>query len=212
MKSMIKKLALLGLFVSSTCWAYYDVLDTGEILAPGKYKLTGGVQALTSTGGGNVDAMVDMGIQDQFGVRALAGFGKTDYSVGAMFKWVPIPDVENQPAVGFNLGLVYAKWMDARDLTLRFEPLVSKKFVLDVCTLTPYASLPLGIRTRNSNNRDIDTTTRIPVQFVIGSQLQVPKWENIQFMAEIGVDVDQALSHITVGALWYFDQNGFEVK
>jgi hypothetical protein len=212
MNSIIKKIALASFLLSSTCWAYYDVLDTGETLAPGKYKLSSGVQALTSTGGGNLDAMIDMGFQDEFGVRGIVGFGRTDYSLGAMFKWIPIPDVDNQPAVGFNIGLLYGKWNDSRDLTLRWEPLVSKKFVMDVCTLTPYASIPLGIRTRTSDSRDVNTDTRIPIQFVAGSQVKVQKWENLQFMGEVGVDLDQAYSYITVGAVWYFDEHGFELK
>ncbi len=210
MKSMFKILSFVLLFAGSTSWAYYDVLDNAEVLEPGKFKLTGATQALTSTGGGNLDAIIDAGIQQDFGLRGIVGVGTTDYSLGAMVKWIPIPDVENQPAVGFNVGLLYGKWHDAKDLTFRFEPLVSKKFVMEQVTLTPYASLPLGLVTRNSSTQNTDS--QIAWQFVAGSQVQIEKWKNLQFIGEVGVDLDHSLSHISVGALWYFDEHGFELK
>jgi hypothetical protein len=210
MKSTIKILGLCAMLMSLNAWAYYDVLDNGEILERGKFKVTTGVQALTDTGGGNIDAIIDAGINEEFGVRGLVGFGRTDYSAGALLKWMPIPDVENQPAIGANFGLLYGKWNDARDLTFRFEPLVSKKFVLEEVTLTPYASLPLGIRTRNSDTQNTDTA--LAFQFATGAQVQVPQWKNLQFMGEVGVDLDKALSHVSVAAIWYFDESGFELK
>jgi hypothetical protein len=201
---------LSATFASSVCWAYYDVLDTGEVMGEGKYKLTADTQLLTSTGGLNVGGIFDMGFQEEYGVRVLGGFGRTDYFMGALFKWMPIPDVGNQPAVGFNTGLLYAKWDDSRDLTLRWEPIVSKKFTFEKAVLTPYASIPVGIRTRNSDTQT--TGTDVTWQFVAGSQVQIEKWKNLQFMGEVGVDMGNALGHISVAAIWYFDQNGFELK
>ena len=202
---------LLISFFSSPCWAYYEVLDTGEILPKGSYKLTGDAQLLTDPGGVNVGAIIDAGFQDEFGARALVGFGRTDYFVGAMFKWIPIPDVDGQPAVGFNLGLIYAKWNDANDLTFRFDPLISKKFNLDNTVLTPYASIPLGVRMRNSSTQD--TASHVTAQLALGSQLQVERWKNLQFMAEVGLDLSHAYSYVTAAAVWYFDEeHGFQLK
>lgn len=213
MNSIAKIIGVVALgFLSSPCWAYYDVLDTGEVMQKGKYKLTADTQLLTSTGGGNVGVIADAGIQEEYGLRAIAGLGRTDYFFGGLFKWMPIPDIQNQPAVGFNAGLLYAKWYDNRDLTFRFEPLVSKKFSLEQVIITPYGSIPLGLRTRSSNVNS-DTGTDIAWQFVVGSQLQIEKWKNLQFMGEVGLELDHSLSHISVAAIWYFDEeNGFELK
>src|SRR5665213_1970052 len=203
MKSILKLAAIvLTATISSAAFAYYDVLDTGEVMAPGKYKLTADTQLVTSEGGINVGAIFDAGFQEEFGVRALAGFGTTDYYMGGLFKWMPVPDVGGQPAVGCNVGLIYGKWHDSRDLTLRGEPLVSKQFTLERIIVTPYSSLPLGIRTRNSDNRQIDTDAKFQAQFVAGSQLQVEKWKNLQFLGEVGLDLsNNSLSHVSVAAV-----------
>jgi hypothetical protein len=202
---------LVPIFMSSGAWAYYDVMDTGEVMQDGKYKVTADSQLLTSRGGINLGGIFDMGFQQEFGLRAIVGVGTTDYNFGALFKWTPVPDTDNQPAVGFNLGLLYAKIDDDKDMTLRFEPLVSKKFNLERVVLTPYASLPISMRNRTSPVED--SSTAIGWQAVGGSQLKIEQWQNIQFMAEVGVDLgSNAYSHISAGAIWYFDNNGFVVK
>jgi hypothetical protein len=197
---------------TTSAWAgYYDVLDNAEVLPKGNYKLTGDLQFLNEGGCCNIGAKFDMGIQDQFGVRALAGTGKTDYFLGGLFKWIPVPDIENQPAVGGNIGLLYAKWRDGTETTFRFEPLVSKKFTIENAVLTPYGSVPLSLRMINSSIHE--NTTDLTFQLVAGAQLQIEKWKNLQFMAEVGVNLDKADGYVSVAGVFYFDeQNGFELK
>jgi hypothetical protein len=208
---MFKAVLLALTLLSSTCWAYYDVLDTGEMLPKGTYKLTGDAQLLTETGGLNVGASIDTSFRDEYGARALVGFGRTDYFMGALFKWAPIPDIDNQPAIGFNLGLLYAHWNGNADLTVRFEPIISKKFTIERSVVTPYASVPLGLRMRTTNANT--NTSDLTAQLVLGSQLQVEKWKNLQFIGEIGLDLGNALSSISLAAIWYFDvENGFQLK
>lgn len=211
MKNILKFCVMTLGLLSTPSWAYMDVLDTGEIMKPGNYKLTGNMQALTTSGGLNLGLTFDAGFQEEFGVRILGGLGRTDFYTGALFKWMPIPDVDDQPAIGFNVGLLYAKWNDNRDLTFRFEPLISKKFVLENLVLTPYGSLPLGLRTRNSEVND--TGSAVSWQLVLGSQFQIEKWKNLQFMAEIGLELEHAISHIGVAAVFYFDPEvGMQIK
>jgi hypothetical protein len=210
---LVSRLALLVGFSSSVCFAgYYDVLDNGEILPKGTYKLGGNTQLLTNPFTGvNIGATIDAGFEDQYGMRAIAGFGKTDYFLGAMFKWMPIPDVQNQPAVGFNVGLIYGRWFDQSELTIRGEPLVSKKFAMGGGYITPYAALPIGILMRNSNTKS--SGTDVTWQVAVGSQVQVERWKNLQFIGEVGLDISNAFSYVSLGAVWYFDeQNGFELK
>ena len=200
----------LGL-TASPAHAYYDVLDNGEIQKEGTYKLLGGLQMLTSDGGANAEGTFEMGFQDEFGLRTSFGFGATDVFFGGLFKWMPIPDIEGQPAIGFNAGLLYASDGDARDLTFRFEPLVSKKFHTESVTFTPYASLPIGLRTRDSES--LSNSSKMTWQLVGGTQLQVEKWKRLQFLGEVGVDLDHALSHISVAAVFYYDgENGFKLE
>jgi hypothetical protein len=193
--------------------AYYGVLDNGEILESGKYKLTSDVQALTKNGGLNLGAMFDMGFQEDFGIRALVGFGKTDFYGGAMLKWMPIPDLDDQPAIGVNVGVIYAKDEDLKDLSFRAEPMISKRLKVDDTVFTPYAALPVSIRVRDSNDPLIKESTRATFQLVLGTQLQLATYKNLQFIGEIGLDLDQAPGYVSVGAVWYFDrENGFSLN
>jgi len=203
---------LTFLMASQSAWAYHEVLDNAEVLERGKFKLTGGLQAITDTGGVNAVGAVDSGIQEDFGLRGLFGFGETDYYLGGMVKWIPIPDVDNQPAVGLNAGLTYAKWMhNTKDLVFRVEPLVSKKFKIQDAEITPYGSLPLGLRMRSAPDRD--DSTRVEVQLAAGAQLQVGSWKNLQFIGEIGLDLDEAFSYFTAGAIMYLDsETGFSLE
>ncbi len=211
MRSII--FGLMFAFSAPAFAGYYSVLDTGEVLQAGHYKVTGDAQILTKNGGLNAGATFDMGFQEEFGLRALVGFGSTDVFAGGLFKWMPVPDIENQPAIGFNAGILYGKDGDTSDMTVRFEPLVSKKLHIEQTTLTPYASLPIGIRTRNSSNYYVEDGTKMTFQMVVGSQLQVEQWKNLQFMAEIGLDLDKAPSYISFAGVFYFDsENGFSLQ
>ena len=151
---------VLALVFSTPAFAaYYGVLDNGEILDPGKFKLTGDVQALTKNGGMNLGVTADLGLHEDYGLRALLGTGKTDFYAGGMFKWMPIPDIENQPAMGVNIGIIYGKDTHMTDLTFRAEPMLSKKIVLESATFTPYAALPVNVRVRNTDDPDIKEQT-----------------------------------------------------
>lgn len=170
---------VLLLSFSAPAFAYYSVMDNGEIMEPGKYKITGETQFLTDEGGINISGRFDTGITDETGLRALIGFGKTDFFAGALFKWMPVPDIEGQPAIGANMGLVYGKDGDVTDLNFRLEPLISKKFLVHFGALTPYASIPLAIRVRSATN-DVRDDTELTSQLVVGSQVKLKDWSNLQ--------------------------------
>jgi hypothetical protein len=193
--------------VSAPAWAYYGVLDTGEVMGAGKYKATGSSQFVTDSGGMNVGGRFDAGFQDEFGVRGIVGFGKTDFFLGGMVKWVPIPDIDKQPAIGFGAGLVYGQDNDYSDLSFRFEPIASKKFDVNGLFLTPYVSLPISSRMRKFDNAGIKDDNDVVVQLVVGSQVQVEQLKDWQFIGEVGVDLNDAPSFFTVGAIYYFDTN-----
>lgn len=217
MRGSTKFLSIISLIfvtaLSSQAWAYYALLDNGEVLAPGKYKATGDVQILTEDGGLNAGGRFDIGFQEEFGARALAGFGETDFFFGGLFKWMPVPDIDSQPAIGGNIGILYAKDGDVSDMTFRFEPMLSKKISVEGAMVTPYAALPVGIRLRNSDNPYIDEDTRMTFQLVAGMQLQLEQWKNMQFMGEIGLDLDNAPAYLALAGVFYFDsENGFSAE
>ncbi len=208
--TLVAAFSVAGLMLNQSAEAaYYSVLDTGEIMSSGNYKLAPDLQILTDDGGLNLGVTGDMGIDDEFGLRALAGFGKTDFYFGGMLKWVPVPDIEGQPLIGMNVGLIYAKDNDIRDMLIRAEPILSKKISLNGSALTPYVALPMSVRLRNSSNPKVDEDTVIAWQLVGGAQLQVEQLKKVQFMAEVGVELNEAPSYVAGSMIFYVDEEGF---
>jgi hypothetical protein len=199
-----------ALVFSARAFAYYSVMDNGEILAPGKYKITGETQFITDDGGINIPLRFDAGLNDEMGIRGIIGFGATDFFAGGMFKWMPVPDLDNQPAIGANMGILYGRDRGSGELTFRFEPLISKRFEVNFGHITPYASIPLGVRTRNGDRYENDPTDFV-AQFAVGGQLELHDWNNLQFMTELGVDLDNAYSYLSFAAVIYFDEEGFDL-
>ena len=196
---------LAATLTAAPSWAYNEVLSTGQVLERGQFRLTGGLQALTERGGANVTGIIDTGIQEDFEVRGILGFGKTDYLLGALVQWVPIPDVEGQPAVGFLTGITYARWFNGSEFTLQWNPLVSKKFAVGEGAIIPYAGIPLGLRFRDNQTVGVADTTQMTIQVTGGAQIQVERWKNLQFIGEVGINLEHAYSYVSAGALFYFD-------
>lgn len=208
---MFRRIFCLALVAfAAPAFAYYSVMDNGEIMGPNKYKLTGETQFFTDAGGVDFSGRFDVGFNEDVGFRGLLGFGKTDFFAGGLVKWMPIPDVEGQPAIGANMGIVYAKDGGFTDLNFRFEPLISKKFRVNFGDLTPYASIPLAIQLRNSDGPQRDDT-ELTSQLVVGSQVKLKDWRNLQFIGEFGAELDNAESYISFGAVIYFDEEGFDL-
>ncbi len=203
------KIALLffSMALSAPLWAYNTTLDTGRLLQEGHYKLGLESQFVTSGDDGiNVAGRFDGPINDELNWRAQAGVGTTDGFLGGYIKWIPYPDLEKQPAVGLIAGVQYARFSGLDELALRAHPLVSKQFNLDLGEVTPYASLPIGLRS-------LDGETDLTVQFALGSEFRPQAWEKIRLMAELAFDVRKSFSYFVVGASLEFDEeNGIEFK
>lgn len=194
-------------FFSLPLWAYNTTLDTGRLLQDGHYKMGVESQFVTSGDDGiNIAGRFDGPINDELGWKAHAGFGTTDGFVGGYVKWIPYPDLEKQPAVGLIGGVQYARYSGLDELSLRIHPLVSKQFNVDLGEVTPYASLPLGLRS-------LDGETDLVMQLALGSEFRPMAWENIRVLAELAFDVRKSFSYFLVGATLEFDEeNGIEFK
>lgn len=194
---------IAALFFGGTANAYYSVMDTGEIMAPGRYKLTPELQFITDYGNANAGANFDIGLNDESGLRAQVGAGDTDFYLGGFYKYMPYPDVDNQPAIGFNAGVVYARDEDASDFTVRFEPIVSKKFEGDWGSVTPYGSIPIGFQHRSAAQY-VDDHNNITIQVAAGAQVDVKQIPDWGFLAEVGIDLNKTFNYLSFGAAWYF--------
>lgn len=197
---------VLGLIIglaAPQAHAFYSTMDTGDVLPEGKYSIGAETQFITNNdSGANLVTRFDGGISEEAGFRGELGFGTTDLHLGAFFKWIPIPDYDQQPAIGITSGLVFAEYSGHSEVSLRFHPIISKGFATEFGKITPYGSLPFGLRSYNDD-------TDVPVQMTLGSELffsQIPLW---RFKGEVGFDLNDAFTYISIGASLDFDaENG----
>lgn len=207
-RSVLSTLALL--FTCSSAHAYYSVMDTGEVMPSGRFKLTPELQFVTSHGSGtnaNLGADFDVGLNDESGLRAQIGGGDTDFYLGGFFKYMPYPDIDNQPALGFNVGVIYARDAGDADFTVRGEPLISKKLAGDWGSIAPYGSLPIGFQHRSAA-KYVDDHNNVVIQLAVGAQVNVKDIPDWGFLAEIGVDLNKAFGYVSFGGAWYFGNEG----
>lgn len=184
---------------SSSSLAYLSLLTTGDILAPQQFQIMGYVEGVLDTGydGLNLNTRGSLGINDELQVDAELGLGEFDITLGAFLKWVPVPDVEGQPAIGVRGGVSYFKWNDFSQTTITAMPFLSKAFSTNLGRVSPYVGLPLGINTHNS---DSDFFTRLAV----GSEVTQTQFENLRFIGELGLELSKSFASITVGAAYDF--------
>lgn len=170
--------------------AFYSTFDTADSIGQGRYKLGAELQYIANNlSGGNLIAHFDAGLDAENSLRFQIGSGSVNFQVGGFYKWAPIPDTSGQPAIAGLFGLVYAN-QNGRGLTgLRFHPIISKKFG----NVTPYFSLPLGITFGSGS-------TTSPVQLVLGADWSPEFMGKLTIMGEIGAEVSNSFSYLSVGA------------
>lgn len=198
--SILFALALVAaVAVPSKSHAYFSVIDTGELVAPEKYRAIVEPQLiLNNYDGANLVGRFDTGIDRESSVRGILGLGKVQYQAGAMYKYVPYPDVAGQPAIGGQAGVLFSRVNGENEISLRAAPLVSKRFDTKYGDVTPYGSVPFGITSRSSE-------TFVPIQLAGGAELR-PDWnKNLRIYGELGVNVNRAFSYLSAAVAYDFD-------
>lgn len=197
---------MLMLFTHSA-FAYYSNLDTGEVLKEGEYKALAETQLLTDdTTGVNFVGRFDTWMSEELNFQGVLGFGEIDTQIGGFVKWVPFPDFDQQPAIGFKAGGLYARAANENEISFRVTPFISKAFSTDIGTFVPFASLPTGIRTING---DVDT----PIQIALGTEWKTYNFEKLRFLVEAGFDVKDAFSYLSFAvSLHIDDDNGIVIE
>jgi hypothetical protein len=187
-------LSLLALLIPLHAFAYHSTLDTGEVIAPGQYRVGSEVQFLTSgDNGANVVGRFDWGHNDESSFRGVLGVGAVNFQSGFYYKLIPFPDYKNQPAIGFLAGIHYARDNREDDVGVRFHPLISKRFNSEIGEITPYASIPLGL---HSIGGDLE----LPIQLALGVEVKPEGLKHFRFMTEFGFNLHKASGYISVNA------------
>ncbi len=180
-----------GLLLGSAAQAFFETGESAEITPTGFYKVGIMPQIRLSDGSGmNVGGFFDSGLTEDKSVRVTLGAGETDFYTGGSFKWVPVPDYKNQPAIGAKLEAIYARKSSDSLVSFRVQPLLSKKFDTDQGLFTPYAGFPISITTWRSN-------TDTQVNLVGGTEFSTPQYKNMEFGAELGINGNKSFTYIS---------------
>jgi hypothetical protein len=184
---VVASCSLMTLLLAPQARAYNSVLQTGDLVEPGAFQAALAPQiTLNRYDGLNVDALLDVGIDNASSARGLIGVGDgVDFEVGGLYKYIPFPDTASQPAIGGEAGVVFARTKGKSEFGLRFNPLVSKRLETEIGDVTPYASIPLSIVFR-------DGSTLVPIQFAAGAELRLLSTPNLSFFAETGFNLHDA--------------------
>lgn len=203
-----KGFSLVSLFIaalasSPEAKAYYSTLNTGNIIPENSFQAMVEPQAVLSRYDGfNVVGHFDTGLTPDSSVRGILGFGKVDFQLGALYKFVPFPDTASQPAIGAEAGAIFARVGGSTEFSIRVHPLVSKNFEAEIGDITAYGSIPFGITTRSKEDETV-----FPVQVALGGELRPLNTPNLSYFTELGFNVNEAFSYISVALAYRFDES-----
>lgn len=183
---------------------YLSILESGEILPDSQYQFGVAPQLiLNEGGGGEIGAYVDAPYGDSLSFRGSAGVGKVDFYAGGTVKYIPFPDIDNQPAIGLKGGAWYARINSQNVTTIQVAPLVSRRLDMEKGQVIPYVSIPFNI----TSNKDRNFTS---TQFVVGSEWRNPDWPQMMLTGELALNLSDSYSALNFGLSFPFDgKRGF---
>lgn len=188
---------LTSFLLSQTATAYLSVGETAEILPEGFYKL--GLQPqliLSDSSGFNMGVYFDTYLADSLNGRVEIGAGKTDFWTTASVKWVPIPDVDRQPALGIRGGLIYARSDSSNFYNFQITPIVSKKADTRYGEMVPFVALPITFL--NTNSKSLVAT-----QFAIGAEWFQNK--DVNYGGELDMNMSNSFTSVSAFISFPFD-------
>lgn len=192
---------LSTLLISSSAMAYLTISESAEIPPATYYQVGFEPQFLTNEGGGfNATAFFDAPFSDSTSTRLWLGAGEIDFNVGATFKYVPFPDIDKQPGIGFRAGGFFARKSDENILTLQLAPIFSKKVDTENGLFIPYAAIALDIT--NTKEKNYTGT-----QIMFGSEYKTPEIPAMFFGLEAGINLNDSYSYVSGTVTFPFDSS-----
>lgn len=202
--SSIRNLTLsffILVLTSPAAFAYMSITESTEIVPENTHQF--GLEPQFFMGGAsgvNFNAFLDSGVNESSSYRVGLSAGTIDFTASASYKWIPIPDFENQPAIGGKFSLSYAHDSDLNFLTFQAAPMFGKKFWHEKGTFFSYLAVPISF---------ISTKDRsyVGTQFTVGSEFIANDNNQIKYGAEFGMNLSDSYSYLSAFIVLPFDRS-----
>ncbi len=183
--------------MNTPSFAYLALHESAEILPENYFNLGVAPQTYLSDGGGfDVSVFADAHLWENTDGRITIGGGNVDFWTQASIKWVPFPDVDNQPAMGLRGAVAYARNYDENFYHIQVTPMLSKKSTTTIYDMLPYVGLPITYISETGNNY-------VASQVALGA-LWFP-WANAQIGAEFDLNLKNSVSSASVFFMFPFE-------
>lgn len=188
---------LVSILLTIPSYAYLSLNETAEILPANYFNLGFAPQAYLSDGGGfDISVFADAHLWDDVDGRITIGGGEIDFWTQGSLKWVPFPDVGNQPAMGLRGALGYVRDQSENFVHIQVAPIISKKSNSLKLDMISYAGLPITFISEKGSNF-------VASQIALGA-LFFP-WQNGQIGAEFNLDLKDSVSSASVFFMFPFE-------
>jgi hypothetical protein len=193
----MKKIIILILLTQLPALAYLSVNESAEILPENYFNLGFAPQVFLSNGNGyDISVYGDMHLMENTDVRLTLGGGDIDFWTQASIKWVPFPDVDNQPAMGLRGAVAYVRDNDNSYSQIQIAPIVSKKSTTSKHDMIPYFSLPITFVFEKNHNYTSSQAALGAIWF---------PWPSAQIGAEFDLSLKDSTSSASVFLNFPFD-------
>ena len=204
MKKLILSLFTVAMSLSQA--SYLSIGESGEVLPADKnYQVGLAPQLITNNdSGGNIGAFLDAAWTDSLSSRFTLGVGVVDFYTGASLKYIPFPDVAQQPALGVKASVWYAREETENITTVQIAPMMSKRFqTQEYGVFVPYTALGVSFY-------ELAGDSKTGTQFFIGTDWKAPAFPEYNLSAEVAMDLEDSVSHFSFFiALPFSEKSGF---
>lgn len=177
--------------------AYLAISEVGEPLAGKTYTITGGAQLnQRPLEGGQGQITVKWPFQEDMDLTFQIGAGQVAKFLQVGGRWVPIPDVDNQPALGLKWDVSLAQERERSLGLFRIAPFGSKKFLLESGFLEPYLYMPVGVALQEQQFFFV-------AQLVTGVHWGFEDIRPFSFYTEIGWNLRDMFSYFYLGLRYW---------
>jgi len=213
MQHLIKKsaIAVTALLVTLPSQAYLSLMTTGDIVPTGQFQLLGFLENSfddidyiknrppnsPDSDGLSLNGRASYGLNEDMQIDLEIGFGEFDYMIGGFLEWVPFPDADNQPAVGFRGGFVYVDTDNSSQTSITVMPFASKSFQSDHGKFVPYVGLPLALNSNDSENY-------FAARLAMGTEWTHPEYPLVHVIGEFDFELSKSFTSFSVGAAFDF--------